>query len=368
MPKCKLGSAALDDTAALRVQVGPWKPREAVVWRAGTRALGCQRLKGRVLELVEILEATTLWEASQPEVRKRLLQAGGPGTGSTWCALPDAGGRSLPNGHWRVSTRARLGLLRAAPGARCGMPRADGKPCGALLDPRLRHASMCKAGPARLRPHGAVQAALADELGRAGAYVDTERIVPELTQLRDDRFEDAVLDVTAWWPGTCIWYLIDVTVRYPGASRYCKSADEAGQAARIAEGEKHTRYGESVLPLAFEPLGRLGAEGQAALEKLAAMASCAPLVHTRRGLVAKWRQRLERALLFATADVVMLANSTRPDDIASVRRTAAAAPALTAPRRQHPEAAGLADLARQAERLEWEAAQAEASLLEPPEA
>ena len=78
-----------------------------------------------------------------------------------------------------------------------------------------------------------------------------------------------------------------------------------GQGTRPAP--KHRRYGAEVVPIAFELWGRLGEEGIAGLERLAAAACAVPQVVTKRGVVARWRRRLESALLFATSDAVLLA-------------------------------------------------------------
>ena len=64
-----------------------------------------------------------------------------------------------------------------------------------------------------------------------------------------------------------------MTVRYPGATRYYGTADHAGKAATKAESEKVKRYGEEVLPLAYETGGRLGVQSMDTLRKLAALAA-----------------------------------------------------------------------------------------------
>ena len=62
-----------------------------------------------------------------------------------------------------------------------------------------------------------------------------------------------------------------------------------------------------MVPIALEVGGRLGNEGVQGLEVLAeAVAGAAPYL-TRRGLVVRWRRRIEAALAFATADLLLLA-------------------------------------------------------------
>ena len=78
---------------------------------------------------------------------------------------------------------------------------------------------------------------------------------------------------------------------------------------------RNTRYGNGVLPMAFEIGGRLGDEGIAGLERLAAAAAAVPQVATKRGLVARWRRRLEMSLQFACADAVLLALTGTSEEV-----------------------------------------------------
>ena len=166
----------------------------------------------------------------------------------------------------------------------------------------------CAAGPARLRPHTSVLTALAEVLRAARGNVDVERALPSVRVTSGvGVLEEAVMDVTAWWPGDAAWYAVDVTIRHPGAARYGAAGRRAGVAAQMAEREKHRRYGPEVIPLAFESGGRLGDEGAAGLEQLAAVAAASECITTSRGLVTRWRQRLEAALLFALVDATLLA-------------------------------------------------------------
>ena len=99
-------------------------------------------------------------------------------------------------------------------------------------------------------------------------------------------------------------FLIDVTIRSPHASRYKSSATVAGVAAAAGAKEKKDRYGDTVLPLPFESYGRLGEVGHETLETLAIAASaCTGPARFPHG----WRAACERALLYAIADVGLLA-------------------------------------------------------------
>ena len=116
------------------------------------------------------------------------------------------------------------------------------------------------------------------------------------------------MDLTVWFPGSTWWAGVDVTVRYSGAKRYTKACTSAGSAAARAEAEKHQKYGDDVIPLAFEQEGRLGEEGQNALEELAGRAASDGISSTpARSLLLRWRRRMEAAMVFAIADAHLLA-------------------------------------------------------------
>ena len=117
------------------------------------------------------------------------------------------------------------------------------------------------------------------------------------------------MDLTCWFPGAAEWFGVDVTVRYPGATRYYGAADHAGRAATKAEAEKIKRYGQDIMPIAYETGGRLGPQSRDALRKLAQHAASAGGggLLTAAGLENKWRRDLETALFFAVADTLILA-------------------------------------------------------------
>ena len=124
----------------------------------------------------------------------------------------------------------------------------------------------------------------------------------------DGTIEEAIMDVTVWWPGSLEWFGLDVTIRYAGATRYVGAQRNPGKAAAQAEKEKEQRYGRDVLPLAFEAGGRLGRGSETTLRRLAdAAVSASGGILTRRGVLAQWRRRLESSLLFAAADAVLCA-------------------------------------------------------------
>ena len=137
-----------------------------------------------------------------------------------------------------------------------------------------------------------------------------ERAVPTMASVdAAGKITDAILDVTCWFPGCIEWFAFDVTVRYPGSQRYVGAPWRKGEAAAAGENDKFRRYGQEVLPLAFETGGRLGSASIQSLQRLA-LAACSSSVCalTYRGLVNRWRRRLEAALFFfAGADVILAA-------------------------------------------------------------
>ena len=150
----------------------------------------------------------------------------------------------------------------------------------------------------------------------AGAEVDYERIVPELSgRAQSGRTAaDAILDLYVTFPGSTQRYLVDVTVRSPHAQRYIEKDSHlrVGVPSTEAASEKVTLYGTSVLAVPFESYGRLGAAGHATLGTLASAASSAGADQASLARFAtEWRGACETAMLFAQADVALLALGAR---------------------------------------------------------
>ena len=313
------GQIALTPAARAEAAAGPWL-REWEARLAAERAAGNQppeRLAGRILAAAELVAATRLWQQADAAGRARLLEAGGPGVGTTWTALPEAD-RWLSSAQWRVATQLRLGLWNDCLELRCQHPAAGGV-CGAPLGRGPLHSLDCHAAPSRTRVHKSLAVTLADQVRRAQAEVNLEQAVPELGRWWKDaagawHCQDAVMDLVIAWPGAWLGKtLVDVTVRDPQAARYQPAATKKpGASAAKADEEKQTRYpshhGAHVRTLAFEPLGRLGATG---LELLADISADAAAVGADRtsapGLRRRWRQALEHTLVAGVADAVLRA-------------------------------------------------------------
>lgn len=88
------------------------------------------------------------------------------------------------------------------------------------------------------------------------------------------RGTDAVMDIVAAFPNATRQYWIDVTVRSPHADRYNETARNAsnttGLAASEGAKEKWERYHSPfVVPIFFEPYGRLSLESFKRLQEIA---------------------------------------------------------------------------------------------------
>ena len=167
----------------------------------------------------------------------------------------------------------------------------------------------CASKGPHMRPHRALAAVLARELRHCRAEVGLERTVVELTkQDGQGNFKDAILDLVVTFPGAVQAHYIDVTIRCPHAERYEHAGHAPGEAASTAVREKRAHYGSSVLTVAMETYGRFAAEIHRALEVLASQAGyCARDQWAVPRLVPAWRSALERVVLFAVADIDLLA-------------------------------------------------------------
>ena len=135
------------------------------------------------------------------------------------------------------------------------------------------------------------------------------------------------MEVWCSWPGAFVNTKIDVTIRSPFAGRYAGADRVPAVAANLGAYDKHRRYGPEVWTLNFESRGRLGEQGVALLQHLAAEAACWSASAQRR-LASTWRNRLERVLIQSQAEGLLLCLGARLESInalakmGSARRTA----------------------------------------------
>ena len=218
----------------------------------------------------------------------------------------------MDNDHFKIAALLRIGAIDVPEGAVCQIKKKnEQEECLHELTSPLVHPLLCKYGPARLRPHRSLCHALARLLRRAGGHVDIERAVPQLYTVEQEgsKITEAILDVVTSHPGGLNKSYVDISIRAPHAQRYKHTDRSPGVAAKGGESDKLSRYGADVLPLCFEPYGRLGPESITALRSLSLAGTTwfnnAHCTSARR-LYSMWRAELERCLLFEIADIVLL--------------------------------------------------------------
>ena len=132
-------------------------------------------------------------------------------SGSLWSEIPTNPNDFFDGSHFIHATRRRLSVVQVPAGCQCHLTDSSGvnpQRCWKTLDPHLTHpTTTCEKGPAKNRMHNFVKAGLAACLRTAGAEVDVERCIPELSRIGpDDTIEDAVMDVVASFPNATRQY------------------------------------------------------------------------------------------------------------------------------------------------------------------
>lgn len=117
-------------------------------------------------------------------------------------------------------------------------------------------------------------------------------------------------------PGHCRSFNVDFTIRCPWADRTCnvwrgyrgmRTGHEAEVCLQEAQKEKEKAYSKDVIALAYSPQGRPLKSGAERLQQLAnAVAAVKGIGTSGDRLYHRWRARLERTLLWAEADNVLL--------------------------------------------------------------
>ena len=311
------GEVSFTDESAGAYAAGPWSkdcsPSSlfSYSYRSSSNVAGSgTKLHARIMRGLEALQATGLHARLPPYCQTVMLSCGGSGAGKFWSTMPGRADHFMDNMHFRMAMCMRLGMVSVPAGAVCQIPKASegGEHCLCSLETEIVHPYLCKAGPARLRPHRSLAETLAREAKKLGAHVDLERACPDLYQVRENgHITEAILDVVYHLPGGPRQRKIDVTIRCPFAQRYADTSTVGGVAAACGVSDKLARYGPSVLCLSFETFGRMSAESMTCLRDMAA--DFEHRVTARlpgRRLYDKWRMSLERALYFEMADMVLL--------------------------------------------------------------
>ena len=119
------------------------------------------------LRHLEVVEAAKLWEEAGVELRKVMLNSGGPGNAAMWIAPTRSARDLLPDAHFMMSTVLRLGCESNANGRLCALLKYRDDPesqCAQPLGNRLHHTLTCKAGLARVCQHRSIAATLTNLL------------------------------------------------------------------------------------------------------------------------------------------------------------------------------------------------------------
>ena len=114
------------------------------------------------------------------------------------------------------------------------------------------------------------------------------------------------MDIVAKFPGPLTQFRVDVTIRSPFAQSLKGADSVAARAASIAESTKERRYGQSVLPIAFESCGCLGYKSGEALQSLrqeALLWGWDALGTTKR--FSHWQRELETVVADQIADTAI---------------------------------------------------------------
>ena len=194
------------------------------------------------------------------------------------------------------------------------MKVGDEEKCLTSITAPCVHPHVCKAGPARLRPHRAVMTTCKHALRKAGAEVDLERALPYLYVVSPGGIvTKAILDVVVSIPGCISTVPIDVTIRCPHAVRNATGISTAAVlpavAAREGELERLSRYDDTVVPLSLETYGRLGPNSETRMRQLTATIASSDVMSRfacGRDFLAHWRCEIERTLLWNMADIVLI--------------------------------------------------------------
>ena len=144
------------------------------------------------------------------------------------------------------------------------------------------------------------------------------------------------MDVVAAFPNATRQYWIDVTVRSPHAERYNQSDERNAQnvpglAASKGCQEKWDKYeSQEVIPIAYEPYGRIAIESLRRLEEISInAASMSQERWTPPTLLTQWLRDATRAVIWAAADIDLLSVGTgatkREEVIARTAQARAAA-------------------------------------------
>ena len=296
--------------ATTRGGEGSWEATEEGAVLKGQRHLHHQAQKARRAALLEQMA---------PENRARLRSSGGPGAAAWLQALPTTPTLSLPDSHFRLASRMRLGQDTLPAGHTCRRRTRTGSTCRAPLDAKGHHAHCCGRGPQRGARHDGQRRATARIRRRHGLSCEEEVRVPQWDRARrNGTVQCARLDLRVEggpWSPVCF---VDHEVSHPPAPTYVMNAADAdGATARAAESVKRHRYSRAVVPLVSETYGRLGPQALTWWRALAKqVADTDPLLAGRgswamAGLLSHWWAECSVALQRANAEALLASRGNR---------------------------------------------------------
>ena len=219
-----------------------------------------------------------------PRALARLNSASGRVAGKWLEVFPSSWWPTFHDTSFIMALRLRCGMHVSAPGQHCMHAKLKDREvkCDTCLDVWGDHCISCGFGGHLFTRHTAVNNVLV-EAGRAAGYtVHCEQVVPELAQRKlksgVGSIQDARIDVELFGHPYAPDYLLDGTIKHPGAASYVmKAAGEIGYAAEEGVKAKAKRYpprrGKSVLCCAMETWGRISVSFEAFLRELATLAS-----------------------------------------------------------------------------------------------
>ena len=247
----------------------------------------------------------------------RLRSCSGAGNGDWLRDTVDHPPAQLNDAEFMTALRWRLGLPIAPSSSHCQHHAAKDhkKLCLQPLDVWCEHAVTCNTGGAPTNVlHHPLAILLATLVSDSGLQARREVPIAEFTRIvattAGPETRDGIVDVLGW---SSLWgeFLLDVTVRHPGAARYYPdSCHTTGHANSTAERDKAITYaasaGRVVTPCSIETYGRFGNLFEDFLQKLA---SCARQRDRSRGIssvryLSKWRLQVGTALMKGIAKTI----------------------------------------------------------------
>jgi hypothetical protein len=223
------------------------------------------------------------------------------------------GDPTIPDPHFRMDVKLRLGCRVCPEGALCHHRRRDGTLCNEPLDPHGWHARKCGCGQSRDHRHNSLRnwhAPYHKEV--TGHFAVTEKRVPAWDRVdpRTGVLEEARLDVATRDAvnGRPIYVDWSVTCEHSEYQprRHARSNKDGLAAANMVD-DKRDRYpprGGELVPMVFETNGRPSDEAVAFVRSYGhglSQADRAEVVGTA------WRQ-ISRTLQIGNAEMVLSAN------------------------------------------------------------